>query len=187
MKESNNGHIFNNAVKALFLITSFSLTLLMNLSCALSDQVIGRSKEAYMVSQLKLEIEIDKKSYKLEEAIAINCTIKNIGSDLVNLHPILFDDIVIYVKHEDEFEPRVLGSFIFVNEIWDKEDIIALQPDEAHFFKKIVNKGAYSMPTKIGEYELYIIYWTGLKELDKIKLWTGRIESNTVQFEITKK
>jgi hypothetical protein len=137
-----------------------------------------------MSQKLKLEINLNKQYYNLEEPISIKGAITNLSDSEVNLKPLLFMDILVHLKHESDNEILPFGPKILLNELLQKQDIIRLIPQEPFTFERIIDKKMYVMPTKIGRYELYITYRNALKNLEGIELWVGEIKSNTVSFEI---
>jgi len=133
---------------------------------------------------LKLEIEIDKHVYSIGQPITVQCTIINFGKNTIKLKPILFNDLEIYLKYGEDGESVPFGPIILLKELIRKSGIIKIGPEQPHSFIRTINEKAYVMPTRIGKYELYIVYQNRMDNLEKIKLWTGEVKSNIVKFEI---
>lgn len=159
--------------------------ILMNVCCAISNDLVEPKEDTlFMNGQLKLEIELDKQIYKVEEPILIKCKISNLSQSLVNLHPILFMDLLVCLKYEDGKKVVPFGPIILLKELIRKEGIIKLEPEQSYSFVRRVDKERYLMPNKIGRYELYALYSNIIKEFEEIKLWVGELKSNVVKFEI---
>ena len=155
--------------------------VLINISCALNARITGDKQ--CMTEQLKLEIELDKKVYKPEEPIIIRGKIENLMKKTINLAPVLFMDLLVYLKHDGQ-EVVPFGPIVVFYEIITKERIAKLQAGESYSFKRVIHKETYMMPTKIGQYEMYVTYSNMTENLEGIELWVGEIMSNVVKFEI---
>lgn len=173
-----------------YLIALLSLASLLILTtfCYAIDNNLRKIREdiSAMKEQLRLEIELDKQVYKVEEPIIIKCKITNLGQNSINLHPFLFMDLLVNLKYKDSSEIVPFGPKILLKELIKKDDIVKLKSGEFYSLKRTVSKETYIMPSKVGYYELYVVYRNVVDELDRIKLWTGEIRSNIVQLEITK-
>lgn len=167
---------------SLILLPLFILTTI----CCATGNELPKTKEDTLVmnEQLKLEIELDKPVYKIEEPIIIECKIINLSKDTIKLHPILFMDLLVTLKYKDSSEIVPFGPKILLKELVRKDDIVELKSGEFHSYKKTISQETYIMPSKLGHYELYVIYNNVIKELDRIKLWVGEIKSNIVTFQM---
>jgi hypothetical protein len=173
--------ILNGLVLLLF-VNQFVVT---NISFALSNRLVkDKEDKQYMTEQLKLEIELNNKIYKLNEPIMIKGKIENLTKKTIYLSPVLFMDLLVYLKYEDEQEVVPFGPKVLLYELIKKENIIKLQAGESHHFERIISKELYIMPNKIGQYELYVIYSNKMGNLEGIELWTGELKSNVIRFEV---
>lgn len=175
----------NNRISLPIIFLLVSNFILINISCASSNNLIPNKEDIIQMSNiLKLNIELNKQVYSLEEPIVIQCTIINLENNTINLKPILFMDLEIHLKYENEKEIVPFGPKVLLKELLRGEDIIKLESGRSYSFSKTIDKKIYVMPSKFGRYELFAIYRNLTKELERIKLWTGEIKSNTVEFEI---
>jgi hypothetical protein len=171
-----------NSLKMALLLIGF---IIINISCAYSSgSLINEEDSVSMSKKLQLEISLDKQYYTVEEPIIVKGSIINLNDCAISLKPLLFMDIMIYLKYENNNETVPFGPKVLLNELLQKEDIIKLNPEETFSFVRTIDKKMYVTPKKIGRYELYIIYRNGLKDLGNIELWVGETKSNTVMFEI---
>lgn len=115
-------------LKIIFLFC-FVNSLLINAFCV-SDNNLTLTGENNMSEILKLEIKLGKHIYNTGEPILIECNIINIGQNSINLSPILFNDLEIYLKFENDKEFLPFGPKILLKERLRKEDIIKLKPDD---------------------------------------------------------
>lgn len=175
---------YNYKKNIYWIILAFPFILSTTCWAMSNDSLKTKEDISPMSEKLKLEIELDKQLYKIEDPIIIKCNISNLGHDSINLHPILFMDLLINLKYQDSPEVMPFGPKILLKELIRKEDIIKLDPGEIYSFKRTVSKDTYIMPSKAGHYEFYVTYSNLVKELGGIKLWVGEIKSNTVKFEI---
>ena len=161
--------------------------MLTNISRVFGNNSILNEEKAMHVSRmLTLEVGLEKDKYAVDEPIVVQCTVTNISQDMINLKPVLFMDLVIYLKYEDGKNVAPFGPKILLRELLQKGDIIELLPGKSFSYKRTINNKTYFMPTSIGKYELYAVYQNGMDDLGKIRLWTGELKSNIVKFEIIK-
>ena len=57
---------------------------------------------------------------------------------------------------------------------------LELLPGQAHIFKRILEKGAYNLPSDAGVYRLCMNYENNKKSMRNIDLWVGKIDSCAV-------
>ncbi len=161
-------------------IVFLAISIFFKLNMATGHAEGGGSTE----TQLEFQVKLDKEMYRPLELITIECRMTNTGKKVVTIKPRLYNDVSIYLKHEDEQVERFVGPHILIRQLFRPEDSIKLPPGETNYFWRIINKVAYTMPNKLGKYELYLVYRNLRDELWGIKFWTGKLKSNVVRFEI---
>jgi len=161
-------------------ITFLMISIFFKLTMAAGHAEGGGSTE----TQLKFQIKLDKKRYRSLEPITIECRMTNTGKKVVTIKPRLYNDELIYLKHEDDQVEYFFDSNILIRQRFRPEGIIKLSPGETSCSLRIIDKTAYTMPNKLGRYELYLVYRNLRDELWGIKFWTGKLKSNVVKFEI---
>jgi hypothetical protein len=57
------------------------------------------------------------------------------------------------------------------------QGFIELLPGQARRFERLLDKGAYNMPSEAGEYRLCVHYENNKESVGDIDLWVGRIDS----------
>jgi hypothetical protein len=100
------------------------------------------------------------------------------------LPPILFLDLRIFLTRENEGQILPFGPKVFTLESIRKEDVITLLSGTSHPFERTITKELYFMPNKVGRYQLYAVYNNKTESIEEIKLWTGELKSNNLDFEI---
>jgi len=63
-----------------------------------------------------------------------------------------------------------------------KNQVVNIRAGESYVFTLEITKALYVWPPS-GLYEVKIIYTNILRKIESIKVWTGRIESNSIQLE----
>ena len=148
------------------------------------NSIITDNKEALMNNQLEIVIDLNRKTYKLGEPIIINGEIKNLTNNTINLAPMLYMNLLVYLKFEDKNTAIPFGPKILLQEIIKKEDITELSPGASYSFRRIISKEMYLMPKETGEYELYVEYSNKTTQIEEKRLWEGKLKSNTVKFRL---
>ncbi len=151
-----------------------------------NERIPKKPKELRNDPGLSLEIKLDKKSYRVGETIKVQCIFKNVGESTINIRDILFLDLTFIVIDKESSEKKELGIRTLPNDVWRAQNIIKIVPGDLYADERVINETFYKMPQKAGYYELYVIYFNVSNKYKKIKLWTGKLKSNLVGFEIMK-
>lgn len=167
---------------ATVLVVFFLPTLV---SCAAHHKNIPVEEKKYETGQVGFNIKLDKKAYNIGEPIRAECELTNELQETLYLHPSLFGKFDFYLKYPDG-EVVPFGRFVSFSEIWEKEDVIKLLPKESYNYKSLFRDDVYTMPNRVGKYEIYGIYGNKTESLFGINFWTGAVKSNTETFEIYK-
>ncbi len=125
----------------------------------------------------------DKKELALSsdvDGVVIHCHIKNVAERNVSLHvlPVVDTEVELYSEEGwNGLKPAILFDVRI-----SKKDIFLLKPNEVHSFDLKFSKDFFVWPSP-SEYEARIVYSNGLEKIDGINVWTGKIESNTIQLK----
>lgn len=170
------------------LLGFFVFPMVMILLCPVSPYgssmiLPGREGNPQTTPPLIFQIAADKMAYKKDEAIILECEIKNRSHQTIYLAPIMMGSILLYGKYESEQQPAPLGPNILIFEI--KEDLIKLPPNTSQFFQRLVKKPAYALPQQYGQYDFFAIYTNRTHSKDNMDLWVGEIKSNIIKIRIT--
>jgi hypothetical protein len=135
--------------------------------------------------QLRLLIEIDKNVYAPEERILLKCRIENGTKTTAFLHPLVRSDIDIFLKHESQQHEVPLGSRMLGTQMIRKEDIIIMPAGASFAFElSIIKDWYFNVPREIGKYQLDVIYKNRMESVENMRVWTGELKSNIVEFQI---
>lgn len=165
-------------------LISFILISAFNISCvSANDVLVNKMKKFSEGEGLKLEISTDKKQYNVEEPIVVQYVFKNTGNSIVNFREILFVDISFAVAYEGS-QKKILDIRTLPNDVNKVQNIITIEAGKSYSEEWVINNIFYVMPKELGRYEMYVIYRNPLEKIKKTKLWTGKLKSNSIGFEI---
>ena len=113
--------------------------------------------------------------------MVVNALIKNTGDDtLTILHPVLGADLKVYIGSSLE-QVEILKQYEFIYPVRSTKQI-QIGTNQEYRFSFSIDPNVYILPNKSGKYVMKAVY-TGFTKYDNSKkLWTGSVESNTVNF-----
>ena len=157
------------------------IILLLVVLFGIATNVTSGQNQAYSQDAPAIETRItpDRQSYEPGESIRIVCEIRNVSNSTVRLPPFQIVDVHFKIYRDDnEILPFAHPSMPFYG--LDEHGFIELLPGQAHIFKRILEKGAYNLPSDAGVYRLCMNYENNKKSMRNIDLWVGKIDSCAV-------
>ncbi len=126
-----------------------------------------------------LILNIDLKSADTAEGFILNCVFVNKSGKGMNVyfHPYLLQVLIDSGDGEKELNRlRLLRLMI------SKDNVIHLEKEGSYTFEFEIKKSEFVWPAP-GIYKTRFVHGGGNKKLEDIRLWTGRIESNSIELE----
>ena len=165
------------------LVYTVTVAIIVTFCQTTIDITFAMEKElSKMDHKYSIEFTIDtNRHFTLYESMVVNALIKNTGDDtLTILHPVLGADLKVYIGSSLE-QVEILKQYEFIYPVRSTKQI-QIGTNQEYRFSFSIDPNVYILPNKSGKYVMKAVY-TGFTKYDNSKkLWTGSVESNTVNF-----
>lgn len=149
------------------------------ITCARGKGHLKKTGEVTLKTDYPLVFEIISVSV-VPGSTTVHCELRNPGNHDVMLlfHP--YHDVEILIH--DVSEIKVLQKTLLLRLEIGKDTLIPLAKGTVHAFALNLTRENCIWPES-GNYKAILRYANGLPEVERIKVWTGQVESNTFQLE----